>query len=550
MSKFADLRPKKSKFSGAVVSPRSSTAFRAFFAAGSSAGKGVGKGGGGLGGDVVIEEWIDSNNLIFPVHFSNSNVFGMPSFSVLLEHFSFANTQSFGDHALSIELGLVATHFANTQSFGSPELSDVTIWYVAAAADGGSDSNDGLAETDEGGGVGPKLTVAAGLTLLNAGAAGDRLRIRGGANGIYAPTGGGDFTAYFTMTAGGSSGNHKVIEGWLNGAVPAWDDLPVISGVNRSGGGVAFMQLNSGAAFLTVQYLELTRWNEGGTQFVSATIDTRASNVTFQRNHVHHNKCTGLGVQGFDLNNIHILENDLFRNGNPANYGDSDGAQISFGTGTGCKINFNRIIGNGDDGIDLFDWSSPIEIIGNRVAYNGKKGYEDDLATWSGGDGNGIKLGQDGGAHYVAENLVWANHRAGFSDNGNISAMEIFNNTVYANEGKVDATTVSAAGFNMWDGAGSVAIMRNNISYDNPGGAFNAGGSEDDVNNTWNAGAPTVTDGDFVSVSDAGYDDNRGANWELPSIEFMWLITGSDLIDAGATTDGEPFDDLGFHESG
>ena len=132
---FADLRPKKSQFSGAVVRPRSSMAFRTFSVVGRSAGKGVGKGlggafRGGLGRDAAIEEPIDGNNLIFPVHFSNSNVFGISSFSVLLEHSSFVNEQEFGAHVIGeIEL-LEATSFANEQSFGDHALS---IELVAAS---------------------------------------------------------------------------------------------------------------------------------------------------------------------------------------------------------------------------------------------------------------------------------------------------------------------------------------------------------------------------------------------------------------------------------
>jgi hypothetical protein len=55
-----------------------------------------------------------------------------------------------------------------------------TDYYVATSAQGGSDSNDGTALTDEGGGVGPKLTINAGIALFNAGDGADTLYIRGG----------------------------------------------------------------------------------------------------------------------------------------------------------------------------------------------------------------------------------------------------------------------------------------------------------------------------------------------------------------------------------
>lgn len=55
-------------------------------------------------------------------------------------------------------------------------------YYVATAAQGGNDSNNGLAVTDLGGGLGPKRTIAAGLALLQPG---QSLGIRGGTYDEY-----------------------------------------------------------------------------------------------------------------------------------------------------------------------------------------------------------------------------------------------------------------------------------------------------------------------------------------------------------------------------
>lgn len=44
-----------------------------------------------------------------------------------------------------------------------------TLIYVATAANGGSDANDGTTPTDEGGGVGPKLTIQAAYAVVDAG---------------------------------------------------------------------------------------------------------------------------------------------------------------------------------------------------------------------------------------------------------------------------------------------------------------------------------------------------------------------------------------------
>jgi hypothetical protein len=55
----------------------------------------------------------------------------------------------------------------------------------------------------------------------------------------------------------------------------------------------------------------------------------------------------------------------------------------------------------------------------------------------------------------------------------------------------------------------------------------------DDDNNSWSLSRISVTDADFVSLSDAQATSPRAADGSLPSLSFLRLTPGSDLIDKG-----------------
>jgi hypothetical protein len=89
--------------------------------------------------------------------------------------------------------------------------------------------------------------------------------------------------------------------------------------------------------------------------------------------------------------------------------------------------------------------------------------------------------------------------------------------------------------------------LRNNVAY--PDKIRNPGAS-DMKHNTWDMGI-TVTDEDFVSVSDEGFLGPRQPNGDLPDLKFLKLRAGSALIDKGLDV-GLPFSgvapDLGAYE--
>lgn len=74
----------------------------------------------------------------------------------------------------------------------------------------------------------------------------------------------------------------------------------------------------------------------------------------------------------------------------------------------------------------------------------------------------------------------------------------------------------------------------NNIAYANHGAVDVQirGATNTEVTNSWNGGV-TVTTADFLSVDSAGMAGARQSDGSLPDLDFMKLVEGSDLIDAG-----------------
>ena len=72
----------------------------------------------------------------------------------------------------------------------------------------------------------------------------------------------------------------------------------------------------------------------------------------------------------------------------------------------------------------------------------------------------------------------------------------------------------------------------------------------DIINNSWQNGI-VINSSDFVSLNTDLLSSPRQADGSLPEVDFMKLVDGSDLIDAGVTL-GEPFNgsapDLGAFE--
>jgi chitodextrinase len=191
---------------------------------------------------------------------------------------------------------------------------------------------------------------------------------------------------------------------------------------------------------------------------------------------------------------------------------------------------------NNDDGIDL--WGSANVLVENNWAW--QQGYNDAL-TPSGGDGNGFKLGggtTGDGLHTVRNNLAWGNFQHGFDANSADLTMNLFNNTAYNN---------TQYNFHFYNGTVPY-VLKDNLSYLSPG--VNMGPSTVNTFNSWNLGV-TVNAAQFVSLDYSGATGPRQADGSLPTLNFLRLAAGSNLIDKGVDV-GLPYfggaPDLGAYE--
>ncbi len=130
-----------------------------------------------------------------------------------------------------------------------------------------------------------------------------------------------------------------------------------------------------------------------------------------------------------------MLNLDSYLNRDPRKNGESaDGLAIKEGSGAGNVVRGARLWDNVDDGVDAWEFTSPVTIE-DSVAYgNGVNRWNfPDFA----GDGNGFKMGggdPDPAANHVIRNsIAFRNSAHGFTDNGNPGTLTFERNTAYAN---------------------------------------------------------------------------------------------------------------------
>jgi hypothetical protein len=264
------------------------------------------------------------------------------------------------------------------------------------------------------------------------------------------------------------------------------------------------------------------------------------------------------GLTNFPSNNL-VMNTDSYLNYDPNNHGENaDGFAVKFRElGTGNVLRGNRAWGNSDDGYDFWGAASGITVDNCWAFDNGINTFGD---TSFQGDGNGIKLGHDSGPHVVKNMLIWNNVAHGIDVNGNATidtgvdddppytpidhGVEIYNNTVYNNGGRNYVFDEFVAAF--------PHILKNNVAFNTLPGSHNnilqSGNTYQ--TNTWN-GIP-VDAADFISLSDTIARGARLPDGSLPISDFLRLVSGSNLIDAG-TDVGIPYNgsapDLGAFET-
>ncbi|WP_210575676.1 right-handed parallel beta-helix repeat-containing protein [Streptomyces sp. GESEQ-4] len=224
------------------------------------------------------------------------------------------------------------------------------------------------------------------------------------------------------------------------------------------------------------------------------------------------------GDSGFTLRGDGTSDNlvqnlDSHGNYDPAGHGqNADGIAVKFGSGTGNRITGARLYNNSDDGLDLWQFSSPVTIDHAWAFGNGKNRWGDSAFE---GNGNGFKLGGGGAtvAHVVNNNAAWGNTLHGFTENSNTGAMALHRNTAYAN---------AEAGFYFATGK---ARLARNLAVGNKGGLSKVGSRTVCAANNWDGGVSTPG---FKSTDAATAYGARKADGSLPSTTF--LTTGSTAI--------------------
>ncbi|CAM5666745.1 putative Pectate lyase L [Streptomyces afghaniensis 772] len=229
------------------------------------------------------------------------------------------------------------------------------------------------------------------------------------------------------------------------------------------------------------------------------------------------------GDSGFTLRGDgttgNLVQNlDSHGNYDPAGHGqNADGIAVKFGSGTGNRITGARLFDNSDDGLDLWQFSSPVTIEHSWAFGNGENRWSDPAFE---GNGNGFKLGGGGAsvAHVVNNNAAWDNGLHGFTENSNIGAIALNRNTAYAN---------AHNGFYFATGK---ARLGKNLAVSDKGGPAKLGSAAVSAGNNWDSGVATPP---FRSTDAKSAYAARGADGALPATTF--LTTGSRTI--GSTMD-------------
>ena len=372
----------------------------------------------------------------------------------------------------------------------------------------------------------------------NVAIAGDTIYLRGGE---YRPT---DSTVF---TKNGNGTYFHVL------AYPGDNSTPVINGDNlpANANGWSFQ---STAKFWHVSGIRITRAKNNGIMVKNSsyiTLENGETDYCGQSSGTYTNQ-SGRGILGQGCSYVTIRNWDSHHNAdkgtdNSPPYDDADGFGI-LAAGPGCRFEGCRSWSNADDGWDFYYGSgNSVVLINCWAAYNGKDDAQGSISGTPGkslGDGNGFKLGgqdpSNGSAHIVKQCCSWKNKQRGFDYNGNPGAIQILNSTAWSNPLRNFIFGTS--------GTSSSAMLRNNISF---AGTNEKSSSVTSDHNSWDLPV-TVSESDFVSVSEAQMLGIRKADKSLPDVNFLHLASGSDLIDVG-TNVGISFNgkapDLGCFET-
>ena len=358
-------------------------------------------------------------------------------------------------------------------------------------------------------------TLAGAVTKVSAGGT---IYLRGGRYGL---------TSTISLSKSGSGGSPINLRSY-----PLDADRPVLDFTNEASGSRG---LSLSGSYWHLYGIDV--YNAGDNCLNVSGSDNTVEFMTFS-------ECEDSGLQlgGGAANNV-ILNCDSYFNAD-ASQGNADGFAAKLDVGSGNKFVGCRAWNNSDDGWDGYlrgadNVSTSHEncwAIDNGKLKNGSNGT---------GDGNGFKTGGSDdkalrhNASYV-RCISAGNVHDGFDHNSNRGNVTIRNCAAHNNGNNINFSTTNIA---------ASLTIKNTISL-GANGTLNAT-TTDVTNNSWQNGL-SATNADFASVDITLLKSARKSDGSLPDIDYLKLVPGSDLRNAGIDV-GLPYNgsapDVGPFES-
>lgn len=358
-------------------------------------------------------------------------------------------------------------------------------------------------------------TLAGAVTKVSAGGT---IYLRGGRYGL---------TSTISLSKSGSGGSPINLRSY-----PLDADRPVLDFTNEASGSRG---LSLSGSYWHLYGIDV--YNAGDNCLNVSGSDNTVEFMTFS-------ECEDSGLQlgGGAANNV-ILNCDSYFNAD-ASQGNADGFAAKLDVGSGNKFVGCRAWNNSDDGWDGYlrgadNVSTSHEncwAIDNGKLKNGSNGT---------GDGNGFKTGGSDdkalrhNASYV-RCISAGNVHDGFDHNSNRGSVTIRSCAAHNNGNNINFSTTNIA---------ASLTIKNTISL-GANGTLNAT-TTDVTNNSWQNGL-SATNADFASVDITLLKSARKSDGSLPDIDYLKLVPGSDLRNAGIDV-GLPYNgsapDVGPFES-
>lgn len=238
-------------------------------------------------------------------------------------------------------------------------------------------------------------------------------------------------------------------------------------------------------------------------------------------------ECKDSGLQmGNGASNNTVLNCDSFNNAD-SSVENADGFACKLDAGTGNKFIGCRAWQNLDDGWDGYLRGADNITTTYENCWAFRNGYLKN-GTIGGGDGNGFKTGGSDDK-LLKHNAIYKNCIAagnvydGFDHNSNRGDVEIYNCGSYSNGRNINFSNSNIA---------NSLTIKNTLSLSGGSNDSYNATTTDITNNGWQNGIVTNAN-DFTSLDINLLSSPRNADGSLPNIDFMNLVSGSDLIDGG-----------------